>query len=126
MTMSYAEMIEAALGAQPGKWVSRASIKAYLAANHGYVDNATSKNHLKKALAKFERKGDSYKMSKALKAKKAAASKKGANKQKLAAKTQGRIAPVTRPKVRPALSLSRRARRAPCRARSASTSRRRR
>ena len=86
MAMTYTQMIEAALESQPGKWVSRSQIKTYMAKNFGYLDNATSKNHLKKALVKFERKGDSYKVSKALKAQKVAATKAAANKEKVAAK----------------------------------------
>ena len=65
--MTYVDMVREACEAQKGKWCSRAMIKSYLTKNHGYVDNATNKNHLKKALPKFEKKGDSYRVSKAMK-----------------------------------------------------------
>ena len=66
--------------------MSRAMIKTYLTKNFGYVDNNSAKVHLKKALAKFERKGDSFRVSKAMKQKGAAADKAKAQKAKAAEK----------------------------------------
>ena len=88
--MSYVDMVEQACATKPGKFCSRAMIKSYLTANFGIVDNATSRNHLKKALTKFEKKGDSFKASKKdnkekLAAKKAAAKTKAAAKKAAAA-----------------------------------------
>ena len=85
--MTYVEMVEQCCNANAGKWSSRAMIKSYLTKNFGIVDNATTKVHLKKALTKFEKKGDSYKVSKT--------AKKSANKEKLAAKTKS--APASAP-----------------------------
>ena len=62
--MTYVDMVEQACATKPGKFCSRAMIKSYLTANFGVVDNATTRNHLKKALTKFEKKGDSFKASK--------------------------------------------------------------
>ena len=73
--MTYEDMITQACASVGGKFMSRSMIKTYLTKNFGYVDNATSKNHLKKALAKFERKGDSFRVSKAMKQKGASAEK---------------------------------------------------
>ena len=95
--MTYEDMITQACASMGGKFMSRAMIKTYLTKNFGYVDSAMAKNHLKKALAKFERKGDSFRVSKAMKQKGAvaekkklamekAAAKKAAQKQKAAAK----------------------------------------
>ena len=51
--MSYVDMVTQACSTNPGKFCSRAMIKSYLTANFGIVENATTKNFLKKALTKF-------------------------------------------------------------------------
>ena len=108
--MTWVEMVEEACSTVAPKFMSRMAIKSYLTEKHGYVDNAMSKNHLKNALTKLDKKGDSYRAKKkvtkknsaeakakraakaaALKAKKAAkkaavAAKKKAAKEKKAAK----------------------------------------
>ena len=80
--MTWAENIIVACDSQKG-WVSRAAIKSFLSKNNGFVDNAVSKNHLKKALAKFEKKGDSYKVPKSMRK-----SSKGAEKKAAAAEAK--------------------------------------
>ena len=65
--MTYVEMVEQACNSNPGKFCSRSMIKTYLAKNFGVVHNAMARNNIKKALVKFEKKGDSYKVSKAMK-----------------------------------------------------------
>ena len=85
---SYVDMVEQACNANGGKFTSRAAIKSFLTKNFGIVDNATSKNHLKKALVKFEKKGDSYKVSKAQKSAKSAAKKEKLAAKKAAAKAK--------------------------------------
>ena len=82
----YAEMVQAALESQSGKWMSRASIKSFLAKNHGYVDTPMNKSFLKKALAKFEKKGDSFRMGKNTKDAAKSKAKAAIKKEKLAAK----------------------------------------
>ena len=90
--MTYEQMVQKACESVGGKFLSRAQIKSFLTANFGYVDSAMAKNALKRALTKFERKGDSFRVSKeAAKAKAAAAKvlkaeKKAAMAAKLAAK----------------------------------------
>ena len=90
--MTYEQMVAKACESAGGKFMSRAQIKSFLTANFGYVNSAMAKNALKKALTKFERKGDSFRVSKeAAKVKAAAqkakiAEKKAAAKAKLSAK----------------------------------------
>jgi len=84
--MKYDEMISQACASMGGKFMSRSMIKTYLTKNFGYVDSAMSKNFLKKALGKFERKGDSFRVSKAMKDKAAGAGKMKAQKDKAAAR----------------------------------------
>ena len=99
--MSYVDMVEQACATKPGKFCSRSMIKSYLTANFGIVDNAMSKNHLKKALAKFEKKGDSFKASKKANTEKLAA-KKTAAKAKVAAKKAAAVAKKQATKVKAA------------------------
>ena len=73
--MSYVDMVTQACASNPGKFCSRAMIKSFLTKNFGIVENASTKNFLKKALTKFEKKGDSFR----------AIKKSGVNKEKLAA-----------------------------------------
>ncbi|MEC7385736.1 MAG: histone H1/H5 family protein, partial [Planctomycetota bacterium] len=63
LTMTFEQNIISAIDSQKG-WMSRPAIKTYLAKNCGFVDTPMNKVHLKKALAKFEKKGDSYKVKK--------------------------------------------------------------
>ena len=77
-TMTYEQNIITAINSQKG-WMSRPAIKTYLTANCGFVDTAVNKVHLKKALAKFEKKGDSYKVKKTQR-------KSNVNKEKIAAR----------------------------------------
>ena len=84
--MTYEQMVEKACETLGGKFMSRAQIKTYLTKNFGYVNSAIAKNALKKALAKFEKKGDSFRVSKAMKEKKAGANKKAAQKAAAEAK----------------------------------------
>ena len=58
--MSYVDMVTQACASKPGKFCSRSMIKSFLTANFGIVESASSKAHLKKALTKFEKKGDSF------------------------------------------------------------------
>ena len=92
-------MVEEACKANSNKFISRAAIKGFLSKNHGFVDNAVCKNNLKKALVKFEKKGDKFRMSKEMMASKnkganlaakraKAAAKKAAAKAKMAAKRE--------------------------------------
>ena len=64
---TYEEMVTKACATAGNKFMSRVSIKAFLKEHHGYTDSAMAKNDLKKALLKFERKGDSYRISKTMK-----------------------------------------------------------
>ena len=85
--MSYVDMVTQACSTMPGKFCSRTMIKSYLTANFGIVETASTKNYLKKALTKFEKKGDSYRAMKKSGVNKAKlAEKKAAAKAKLAAK----------------------------------------
>lgn len=84
--MTYEQMVEKACEALGGKFASRTQIKTYLTKNFGYANSATAKNALKKALTKFEKKGDSFRVSKAMKGRKASAMKKATQKVKLVAK----------------------------------------
>ena len=63
--MTWEEMVEAACDSNGNKWMSRQAIKGFLTKNHGYDDSPKCKANLKKALVKFEKKGDSYKKKKA-------------------------------------------------------------
>ena len=85
--MTWVEKVMEACDSQKG-WVSRPAIKAFLTKNHGYVDNGVNKNHLKKALAKFTKKGDSYKTPNTLRKGSKNAEKKAAAKAKAAARKQ--------------------------------------
>ena len=49
-----------------GKFASRAEIKKHLATNFGYTDGGSAKVALKGALSKMEKKGDSFRVSKAM------------------------------------------------------------
>ena len=67
---TYVDMVKAACDAIGGKafggkFASRAQIKKHLAENFGYTDNGSAKVALKSALAKMEKKGDSFRVSKA-------------------------------------------------------------
>ena len=88
--MTWVEMVEEACPTVAPKFMSRPAIKSYLTEKHGYVDNAKSKNHLKNALAKLDKKGDSYRKKKSAgksaEAKAKLLAKKAAAKEKLAAK----------------------------------------
>ena len=88
LSMKYVDMVEAACEAlsKRGGYVSRAQIKDFMQTHHGFVATPLAKNHLKKALAKFERKGDSYRISKEMRTAKGAKAKAGASKLRLAAK----------------------------------------
>ena len=83
---TYEEMVTKACASAGNKFMSRVSIKAFLKEHHGYTDSAMAKNALKKALLKFERKGDSYRISKAMKEAGQTALKKAAAKAKAAEK----------------------------------------
>ena len=80
--MTYVDMISSALESQSGKWMSRAMIKSFLTKNHGYLDTPTNKNFLKKALTKFEKKGDSFRKAKNTKDADKAKAKKATQKKK--------------------------------------------
>ena len=82
----YVEMVTKACESFNGKFASRQQIKKFLNESFGVVETPLMKVALKKALAKFERKKDSYRVSKEMKAAGAALVKKAANKEKLAAK----------------------------------------
>ncbi|NRA43274.1 MAG: hypothetical protein HRU21_13375 [Pseudomonadales bacterium] len=84
--ISYEDMVRKACESVSGKFISRAQIKSFLTATFGWVESPLTKNTLKKTLAKFERKGDSFRVSKDMKAKAAAAGKTVLKKQKLAEK----------------------------------------
>ena len=92
--MTYVDMISSALESQSGKWMSRAMIKSFLTKNHGYLDTPTNKNFLKKALTKFEKKGDSFRKAKNTKDADKAKAKKAAAKAKLAAKKEAAKAKI--------------------------------
>ena len=71
--MTYTDMVKAAcvaIGGKSfgGKFSSRNQIKAHLKANFGYTDAGPAKVALKGALKKFEKKGDSYRISKDMRA----------------------------------------------------------
>jgi len=86
--MTYEELIAEACEAIGGssfggKFVSRQQIKKWLAENKDIdCDLGVSKKALKRALLNFDRKGDSYRLSKEMRAKKAAAAKAAAQKEK--------------------------------------------
>ena len=94
--ISYVEMVAKACEANGNKFTSRASIKTYLTTNFGFNGSAMQKASLKKALLKFEKKGDKFRKPKnmginkeAIAAKKAKmAEKKAAAKAKMAAKRE--------------------------------------
>ena len=94
---TYEEMVGKACATVGNKYMSRASIKAFLKEHHGYTDSAMAKNALKKALVKFERKGDSYRVSKDMKLSGKAALKLAAAKVKAAQKKRA-IAEKTKAK----------------------------
>ena len=94
--ISYVDMVAKACESNGNKFTSRAAIKTYLSANFGFNGSALQKANLKKALAKFEKKGDKFRKPKnmginkeAIAAKKAKmAEKKAASKAKLIAKRE--------------------------------------
>jgi len=87
--MTYEQMVFKACDALcGGKFISRAQIKGFLTSNFGYVDSPMAKNSLKKALSKFEKKGDSFRISKAMKEQGSLKQKKLVQKAKLALKKQ--------------------------------------
>ena len=66
--LTYSQMVEQALGSAPrGKFMSRNAIKAFMQQNFSVVSSASTKLALKNALAKFERKGDSFRISQEMK-----------------------------------------------------------
>ena len=83
---SYVEMVTKACESTGARFTSRPQIKAFLEEHYGVVFNAGSKNALKSALGKFDRKKDSYRVSKDMKAAGMSQAKKQAAKEKLAAK----------------------------------------
>jgi colicin import membrane protein len=83
---SYVEMVTKACESTGGKFISRPQIKKFLEEHFGVEFNASSKNALKNALGKFERKKDSYRVSKDMKSTVMSQAKKQAAKEKLAAK----------------------------------------
>ena len=84
--MSYVEKVQSAIEALGPKFVSRPQIKAYLTQNFGFANNALAKSALKKAHLKFERKGDSFKISQEMRQAKKADIKKAQSKQRMQAK----------------------------------------
>ena len=84
--MTFEQMVTKACETVGNKFMSRSAIKGFLKENFGYSDSAMAKNALKKALAKFEKKGDSFRVSKAQKSSGVDAAKKAAAKAKLAEK----------------------------------------
>jgi len=82
----YVEMVTKACESTGGKFISRPQIKKFLEEHFGVEFNASSKNALKNALGKFERKKDSYRVSKDMKSTVMSQAKKQAAKEKLAAK----------------------------------------
>ena len=89
--MTFEQNIISAIDSQKG-WMSRPAIKTYLAKNCGFVDTPMNKVHLKKALAKFEKKGDSYKVQKTQRKSSGNKEKIAARKAKVAAKAAGAAA----------------------------------
>ena len=86
--MKYIDMVEQACTdlSTRGGFVSRVQIKSYLAKNHGYVDSTTQRNALKKALGSLEKKGDSFRISKAMREAKKTKLKESLTKLKAATK----------------------------------------
>ena len=84
--MSYEDMVMQACDAFKGKFISRAQIKTYLTQHYGWIQTGLTKNALKKTLMKFERKGDSFRVSKEMREKKSGAAKKAVLKAKVAEK----------------------------------------
>ena len=84
--MTFEQMVTKACETVGNKFMSRSAIKGFLKENFGYSDSAMAKNALKKALAKFEKKGDSFRVSKVQKSAGADAAKKAAAKAKIAEK----------------------------------------
>ena len=80
--LSYQDMISKACEELGPKFVSRVQIKKYLTQNFGVPDTPMAKLHIKKALNSFERKGDSYRISKAAGLQKKASAKAKAQKAK--------------------------------------------
>ena len=74
--MSWQEMVEAACDSVAPKFMSRAAIKSFLTKNNGFVETPTNKAHLKKALTKLDKKGDSFRKRKSTKNTEAAKAKK--------------------------------------------------
>ena len=69
MSSTYEQQVWNACEALGPKFCSRPQIKTFLKENFGFNDSAMAKFHLKKALAKFERKGDSYRITKEMRSK---------------------------------------------------------
>ena len=85
--MTYVQMISKALEeAKGGKYMSRAAIKNYLVQNLGQTESATFKNAVKKALMKFERKGDSFRISQEMKQAESSKAKASEKRAKAAAR----------------------------------------
>ena len=86
--MSYVDMIQRAcetLGVR-GKFTSRAQIKRFMTDNFDYVDTAMAKNAVRNALQKFERKGDSFRITEQMRSTKQSAEKKAVLKAKASVK----------------------------------------
>jgi hypothetical protein len=86
-TPTYEQQVWKACEALGPKFLSRQQIKTFLKENFSYNDSAMAKLHLKKALAKFERKGDSYRITKEMRTKAGASAKTAAAKAKASEKT---------------------------------------
>ena len=74
-------MIEQVVGPTKLKFMSRTAIKKELTSQFGYADSAKQKNALKKALERFERKGDSYRLSKEMRDAESSKAKVAAKKE---------------------------------------------
>ena len=104
--MTYVDMVKSAcvaIGGKSfgGKFSSRGAIKAHLKSNFGYTDSGMAKLALKSALKKFEKKGDSFRVSKAMRdadKEKAKPKKKKAKKAKKAKKTKKAKKPAKKAK----------------------------
>ena len=96
------DLIESCCEENAGKFVSRAAIKKWLATKGEAVQSFT----FKKELGKFEKKGDSYRISKEMKTKKAQAKSAAAAKVKAAAR---KAASAEKAKVKRAALVARKA-----------------